>query len=399
MTYLARQADGASNPAGLVVKTLQAKQIVPKSITKETAGQHKLLLSPVQSTKPPATYSPPQQTVRGIVNTTPQPILQHNNTSVSSLQTSPAVGSLQHRTAAVSTIQISSAVPSVQYTTAVSAVRNNTAVSIVQYNNAIPSIQYSSSVPTMQYSTTAALPRVQITTTTPSVQPITTVSAMEYSSPTLSPLQSPARPRARSPPQLRLASPPAGPAQPGLDGLQLLTADGQLVPAEGLAGLTLLSPGGSLLQADSLLQGLLSPRQEPAAKPEISAQQLISSIQQPLPLPRLPAPALVSPPTVPQLPTVPVSFKAATPPNGAPTNIQSLLPPQPLAPSQIRGLRAPVARNLNFSSKTKPATKPRARSKKETARAKLQRLEAALNVQPLLAVTDKKYLGNQVRHL
>jgi len=231
-----------------------------------------------------------------------------------------------------------------------------------------------------------------------------------------------------------------------VEGLQLITADGKFINTEGLH---LLSPNGTVLKAENLFQNLsFKPKlnAEQSLQPdlktnnnkianisatEISAQQLISNIQQPIPYqPNLSSsaskkpppkiisnmPNILSPPMSPQV-IVPrtsnseskdLLSSSVNPPRIIPTNappmlpssptqfqnaqnIQNMLPTQPLLPSQIKGL-TPVARSLNFSPKQPP--KPKAKSKKETLRAKIQKLESNLNAQPLLSLIDKKYTNN-----
>jgi len=231
-----------------------------------------------------------------------------------------------------------------------------------------------------------------------------------------------------------------------VEGLQLITADGKFINTEGLH---LLSPNGTVLKAENLFQNIslkqkISNEQtlQPDLKTnnnkivnisatEINAQQLISNIQQPIPYqPNLssstskkPPPKIISnmpnilSPPIPQQVVPPRSFSndskdllstSVNPPrilqNNAPPvlpssptifqnsqNIQNMLPTQPLLPSQIKGL-TPVARSLNFSPKQSP--KPKAKSKKETLRAKIQKLESNLNAQPLISLIDKKYTNN-----
>lgn len=231
-----------------------------------------------------------------------------------------------------------------------------------------------------------------------------------------------------------------------VEGLQLITADGKFINTEGLH---LLSSNGTVLKAENLFQNIsfkpkinseqtlqtdLKTNNNKIANisaTEISAQQLISNIQQPIPYqPNLSSsaskkpppkiisnmPNILSPPMSPQV-IVPRTFNndskdllnnSANPPRILPTNtppilpssptlfqnsqnIQNMLPTQPLLPSQIKGL-TPVARSLNFSPKQAP--KPKAKSKKETLRAKIQKLESNLNTQPLLSLIDKKYTNN-----
>jgi len=229
-----------------------------------------------------------------------------------------------------------------------------------------------------------------------------------------------------------------------VEGLQLITADGKFINTEGLH---LLSPNGTVLKAENLFQNIsLKPKanQEQTLQQdlktnnnkivnisatEINAQQLISNIQQPIPYqPNLSTskkpppkiisnmPNILSPPITQQV-SVQRTFSNDTkdflsnpvnPPrilqsNGPPVlpnsptlfqnspSIQNMLPTQPLLPSQIKGL-TPVARSLNFSPKQTP--KPKAKSKKETLRAKIQKLESNLNAQPLLSLIDRKYTNN-----
>jgi len=226
-----------------------------------------------------------------------------------------------------------------------------------------------------------------------------------------------------------------------VEGLQLITADGKFINTDGLH---LLSPNGTVLKAENLFHNLsFKPKtnSEQSTKTdlksinnkignisatELSAQQLISNIQQPIPFqqnlsssaskkppPKIISnmPNILSPPISPQviaprtsnsdskdLMTNPSLLPPHAPPSSilpsSPTqfqnaqNIQNMLPTQPLLPSQIKGL-TPVARSLNFSPKSAP--KPKAKSKKETLRAKIQKLESNLNTQPLLSLIDKKY--------
>ena len=82
----------------------------------------------------------------------------------------------------------------------------------------------------------------------------------------------------------------------------------------------------------------------------------------------------------------PVSF--------ASSNIHNLLPTQPLLPSEISNMKHPVAKPLNFTSKESKPARPRSKSKKESNRSKMQKLEHKLNVQPILSVIDKKITNN-----
>ena len=223
------------------------------------------------------------------------------------------------------------------------------------------------------------------------------------------------------------------------EGLHLITADGKFINTEGLH---LLSPNGTVLKAESLLQNITSTSKLSPEKPsmDLNTQQLINNLQQPLPYQAtslslsLPPPPVVSPPSQllspvtsslsPSLLSPPSSvllspsssvllspprlldsspllktsspgnpIKASPPSllqNPPSTSIQSLLPTQPLLPSQIRGL-TPVARNLNFSPRAPTSTpKARAKSKRETQRAKVAKLESSLNTAPLLALIDKR---------
>ena len=234
-----------------------------------------------------------------------------------------------------------------------------------------------------------------------------------------------------SPGQISLLSPsrsvtpkPLTSSSPKLEGLQLVTADGKFINAQGLH---LLSPNGTVVKAENVLQNIsLSPEKSGAAVTE-TAQQLISNIQQPLPLtpgdslslspakPPLGILSTGSPPPLPiipniRLPTSPVKdakdlllTKAVSPSKilppppslllaGKGKNIEGLLPTQPLLPSQLKNL-TPVSRSLNLPPNKKPA-KPRAKSKKEQQKAKMQKLESNLNVQQILSVIDKKFTNN-----
>ena len=230
------------------------------------------------------------------------------------------------------------------------------------------------------------------------------------------------------------------------EGLHLITADGKFINTEGLH---LLSPNGTVLKAESLLQNITSTSKPSPEKPglpamDVNTQQLINNLQQPLPYQAtslslsLPPPQVVSAPSPlppsqllspvtsslspllsppssvllspsssvllspPRIldsspliktssPVVPIKSSPPTVLQNPPsTSIQSLLPTQPLLPSQIRGL-SPVARNLNFSPRAPTSTpKARAKSKRETLRAKVAKLESSLNTAPLLALIDKR---------
>jgi len=231
-----------------------------------------------------------------------------------------------------------------------------------------------------------------------------------------------------------------------VEGLQLITADGKFINTEGLH---LLSPNGTVVKAENLFQNIslkskgnsdVSATQDVKINnnkveninvTEMNAQQLISNIQQPIPyqpnlspnvMKKPPAkvmsnmPNILSPPMSPQISVSRASNKdmkefqndltnsnrnvSSNGPTLLPSapvvvpnsqSIQNMLPTQPLLPSQIKGL-TPVARTLNFSPKQAP--KPKAKSKKESLRAKIQKLEANLNVQPLLTLMDKTYTNN-----
>ena len=262
-----------------------------------------------------------------------------------------------------------------------------------------------------------------------------------------------------------LLSPPRSVHQPKfssapvmVDGLQLVTADGRLVTAEGLH---LLSPGGAVMEAKSLLKNLTSPLTSPQKSPVLlptsclDTAQLISSIQTPVPLSaqtRLtsqppasifssplhppvsllssdsPPPLQVVPPQI-KLPTSPIKntrelsrdlmlTRAVSPSQILPpppsvvqrklkssTNISDLLPTQPLLPSEInscvnsmKSLTKSFDTNPSSSNLPKPA-KPKFKSKKESHRAKVQKLEARLNCQPILSIINKKLSNNNELYL
>ena len=260
-----------------------------------------------------------------------------------------------------------------------------------------------------------------------------------------------------SPP--RSIQPKAASAPAMVDGLQLVTADGRLVTAEGLH---LLSPTGAVVEAKSLLKNLTSPLTSPQKSPvkqlatsELDTAQLISSIQTPVPLlaktqatsqppasifssPLHPPVSLLcsdSPPplqVVPsqiKLPTSPVKdakdlsrdlmlTRAVSPSQILPpppsvvqrslknsTNISDLLPTQPLLPSEINSCVNSV-KSLTKSFDSKPSSsklhkpvKPKFKSKKESHRAKVQKLEARLNCQPILSIINKKLSNNNELYL
>ena len=209
-------------------------------------------------------------------------------------------------------------------------------------------------------------------------------------------------------------------SSPKLEGLQLVTADGKFINAQGLH---LLSPNGTVVKAENVLQNISLSPEQPARVSE-TAQQLISNIQQPVPFspgdsisPAKPPPGILSssPPPLPvipkiMLPTSPVKeakdlllTKAVSPSKilppppslllgGKGPSIDRLLPTQPLLPSQLKNL-TPVSRTNNLPTTKKPA-RPRAKSKKEQQKAKMQKLESNLNVQQILSVIDKKFTNN-----
>ena len=81
-----------------------------------------------------------------------------------------------------------------------------------------------------------------------------------------------------------------------------------------------------------------------------------------------------------------------------PTNISDLLPTQPLLPSEIKSCLRPV-KSKSFDSKPSSSNlqkplKPKFKSKKESHRAKVQKLEARLNCQPILSIINKKLSNN-----
>ena len=143
--------------------------------------------------------------------------------------------------------------------------------------------------------------------------------------------------------QPRQAAAAAGPAA----GLQLVTADGQLISAEGLH---LLSPSGSVVRAESLLQGT-KPAPAPASSPQksplkpaapLSAQQLISSLQQPLPPPSPrppPASAAQTPPSLPGTNTPPPSMFSSA----QPLPLSLLTSSQPLPTSLLTSTSSPLS--------------------------------------------------------
>ena len=253
-----------------------------------------------------------------------------------------------------------------------------------------------------------------------------------------------------------------------VEALQLVTADGRLITAEGLQ---LLSPSGAVVEAKSLLRNLSSPLASPNKSPvklptsELDTAQLISSIQTPVPLsvktqanlatsqppasifsgslqPLVSLPSSDSPPPLqvvpPQikLPTSPLKdtkdlllrtkvqsrdpmlTRAVSPSQILPppasvvqrslknsTNISDLLPTQPLLPSEINSCLNPV-KSLTKSFDSKPSSsnlhkpvKPKFKSKKESHRAKVQKLEARLNCQPILSVINKKLSNNNELYL
>ena len=87
------------------------------------------------------------------------------------------------------------------------------------------------------------------------------------------------------------------------------------------------------------------------------------------------------------------------------TNISDLLPTQPLLPSEIDSCLNPV-KSLTKSFDSKPSSsnlhkpvKPKFKSKKESHRAKVQKLEARLNCQPILSIINKKLSNNNEIYL
>ena len=260
-----------------------------------------------------------------------------------------------------------------------------------------------------------------------------------------------------SPP--RSIQPKAASAPAMVDGLQLVTADGRLVTAEGLH---LLSPTGAVVEAKSLLKNLTSPLTSPQKSPvkqlatsELDTAQLISSIQTPVPLlaktqatsqppasifssPLHPPVSLLSSDSPPPLQVVPSQIKLPTspvkdakdlsrdlmltravspsqilppPPSVVQrslknsTNISDLLPTQPLLPSEINSCVNSV-KSLTKSFDSKPSSsklhkpvKPKFKSKKESHRAKVQKLEARLNCQPILSIINKKLSNNNELYL
>ena len=274
-----------------------------------------------------------------------------------------------------------------------------------------------------------------------------------------------------SPPRHQTIQPKTSSAPALVEGLQLVTADGRLVTAEGLH---LLSPTGAVVEAKSLLRNLSSsPLTSPQKSPHkhqptsvLDAAQLISSIQTPVPLsektqPHLatsqppasifssslqppvsllssdsPPPLTVVPPQV-RLPTSPLKdaknlllqtkdqskdlmlTRAVSPSQILPpppsvvqkslknsANISDLLPTQPLLPSEISNSCLTPVKSHTKSFDSKPSSsnlhkpvKPKFKSKKESHRAKVQKLEARLNCQPILSIINKKLSNNNELYL
>ena len=434
-------------PQQFIIKTSNP---APQSgVSTTSSGSNLLHKQPVVIQKKPGVMSPVKSYVVGGAQSQPQSqtqpvvtyIKQNNSNNINIVKSSPVNTRTVRSTVSTVSTSLESILSSSNMiklgTKQVSALRLpagsnlSSGVRISGTAAALPTVPISSAMLQLQ-----PTPPLNITTTNSSPKRTQiVVNTIQHNKPLTK----------TSPQQISLLSPPrnitpkpVSSSSPKLEGLQLLTADGKFINAQGLH---LLSPNGTVVSAENLLQNIslkppVSSSPGQSGRVTDTAQQLISNIQQPLPLslntglelpplslsPTKPPPGILSassPPPLPilphvKLPTSPVKdskdllltkavspSKILPPPpslvlSGKGKNIEDLLPTQPLLPFQLKSL-TPVttaaARSLNFTSNKKPA-KPRAKSKKELQKAKMQKLESNLNVQQILSVIDKKFTNN-----
>ena len=423
-------------------------RITPDQLASLTANTHQQIVVRSQQVKSPARpqqfiikTSPTSQPV--MISAASQPIVIQKKTAVSSVKNLVVGGtnnarlstSLQSPAQSVVTyikqknINIVKSLPVNTQGTSVRLSRpaTNNIESILSSSNVIKlGANHSNLSPGVRISATpsVSLPTVPVS---PPVTNITNNTSPVRRHVVVNTIQNSKSVSRSSPGQISLLSPtkiispkPLTTSSPKLEGLQLVTADGKFINAQGLH---LLSPNGTVVKAENILQNISLSPEQPGRVSE-TAQQLISNIQQPVPFspgdsisPAKPPPGILSssPPPLPvipkiMLPTSPVKdakdlllTKAVSPSKilppppslllgGKGPSIDRLLPTQPLLPSQLKNL-TPVSRTNNLPTTKKPA-RPRAKSKKEQQKAKMQKLESNLNVQQILSVIDKKFTNN-----